>query len=173
MPTSDSSPEVQANLQKLASVASTINQLSDQLTEEVSEVEEAVNELNLGVTTNVRVDSWADEEGNSGLWRLAYGKNSGKWGFFVEYLSEWPGRGPDSETYESWLFKDSPRDVRLKCVEKIPLLLDTLVRKSTEVANTIAEKVAYAKDLATNTRRKRTKLIITSGHGDSKGQVSK
>jgi hypothetical protein len=153
--------EVQTNLEKLASAAKTINELSDQLTQEISQIESVVNDLNLGIDTNVRIDSWSDEEGNSGLWRLAYGKMAGKWGFFVEYLSEWPGRGPDSETYETWLFKDSPRAQRLKAVEKIPDLLGALVQKSAELAEAVTKKVKYAKDLSDSVRKKGNKVTAS------------
>jgi hypothetical protein len=153
--------EVQTNLEKLASAAKTINELSDQLTHEVSQIEGAVNEFNLGIETNVRIESWASEQGNSGLWRLAYGKMAGKWGFFVEYLSEWPERGPDAETYESWLFKDSPREQRLKAVEKIPDLLAALVKKSGELAETVTRKVNYARDLSGTIRKKGNKATAS------------
>jgi hypothetical protein len=93
------------------------------------------------------VEAWSDEEGlSSGVWRLAYGKMAGKWGFFIEYLTEDLRAG--HEDYESWLFKDAPREQRIKAVEKIPLLLEALVKKSTDVASDIEGKLSYAKSLA-------------------------
>lgn len=142
--------EIQSNLQKLTAAAKAVNELSDQLKEEVGKIEATLNELKLGITANVRIDNWCDEEGNSGLWRLAYGKEAGKWGFFIEYLAEFANRAPDSETYESWLFKDSPREQRLKAVDHIPSLLAALARTSAELADTITQKVEYAKGVATN-----------------------
>jgi uncharacterized phage infection (PIP) family protein YhgE len=142
--------EIQSNLQKLTTAAKTVNELSDQLKEEIAKIEDTLNELNLGITANVRIDNWTDEEGNSGLWRLAYGKEAGRWGFFIEYLAELANRGPDSGTYESWLFKDSPREQRLKAVNYIPSLLASLAKKSGELADTITEKVEYAKGVATH-----------------------
>src|SRR5438309_2254863 len=115
-------------LQKLSSTAKNVNDLTDKLTKEVAGIETAVNRLNLGVETNVNVESWTDEMGNhSGLWRLAYGKNGGKWCFIVEYMTEDHRQGPMADTYEAWAFKDAPRDARIKCVEKIPNLLAVLV----------------------------------------------
>jgi hypothetical protein len=105
--------------------------------------------LNLGVTVNVKIESWDSEDGeSSSLWRLAYGKEAGKWGFIVEYISENLRYGPEADSYESWVFKDSPREQRLRAVEKIPLLLDALVAKSNEVAEEISRKVSYTQSLA-------------------------
>src|SRR5271169_5855916 len=110
--------EIQANLKQLETSAHALNKLSDQLTKKVAGIEDTINSLNLGVTANVRIESWSNEEGtSSSVWRLAYGKESGKWGFVVEYLSEDLNRGPDADSYESWSFKDSPRDQRIRAVE--------------------------------------------------------
>jgi hypothetical protein len=145
--------EVQADLQKLTVAAKSINELSDELTREVAGIEAVVNRLNLGVHTNVQIEKWFDEEGrHSGVWRLAYGKEAGKWGFFIEYIAtdeDGLRQGdPNAETYESWLFKDAPRENRIKAVGKIPLLLQALVKASNEVAAKIAEEIAAARELA-------------------------
>lgn len=145
--------EVQADLQKLTVAAKSINELSDELTREVAGIEAVVNKLNLGVHTNVQIETWSDEEGlNSSLWRLAYGKEAGKWGFFIECITtDQVGLrqgDPNAETYESWLFKDAPRENRIKAVGKIPLLLQALVKESNEVAAKIAEEIAAARELA-------------------------
>lgn len=150
-------------LQELSSAAKNVNDLTDQLTKEVSGIETMVNRLNLGVETNVRVDSWPDEDGNqSGLWRLAYGKHAGKWCLFIEYLTEDHPAGPLADTYEAWFFKDAPRDARIKAVSKIPELLTVLVQESQKLAAKIAEKVTYAQELA--------ETLSQSGVGPSKDQ---
>jgi hypothetical protein len=136
-------------LQELSSTAKNVNDLTDQLTKEVSGIEAVVNRLNLGIETNVLVESWSNEDGNhSGLWRLAYGKHTGKWCLFIEYLTEDHVSGPMADTYETWFFKDAPRDARIKAVTKIPELLAVLVQESQKVAAKIAEKVTYAQELA-------------------------
>jgi hypothetical protein len=141
--------EIQANLKQLETSAHALNKLSDQLTKKVAEIEDTINRLNLGVTADVRIESWANEDGtSSSVWRLAYGKESGKWGFVIEYLSENLNLGPDAESYESWPFKDSPREQRIRAVEKIPMLLEALVKKSNEVAEEISRKVSYTESLA-------------------------
>jgi len=55
---------------------------------------------------------------------------------------------PDQGERESWAFKDAPRDFRLKVVDKIPALLEALVKRSAEVTSEITMKVRFANELA-------------------------
>jgi hypothetical protein len=149
--TSTSIFAIQANLHKLSLAAKNLNELSDKLTAEVSEIEDTINKLNLGITAYVVFEAWSDDTGlERGAWRLEYGKLMGKWGFIINYSTEDLGRGPDNEFTENWLFKDSPREKRLRAVEKIPELLAALVKKSDEVATELNTRVKYVQDLATS-----------------------
>ena len=56
----------------------------------------------------------------------------------------------DQGSYESWLFKDAPREFRLQVVESIPTLLDALAKKSDDTAAEITNKVKFVKELASN-----------------------
>jgi hypothetical protein len=140
--------EIQTNLKQLATSAQALNKLSDQLTKEVAEIENTINLLNLGVTANVTIELRSYEEGtSSSCWRLAYGKEAGKWGFVIEYIIE-DVNDPFAGSYESWPFKDSPRDKRVRAVEKIPNLLEALVKESNELAEEISRKISYTQSIA-------------------------
>lgn len=140
--------EIQVNLQQLELSAKNLNELSDHLTKQIAEIEAAINKLNLGIEADVEIQSWSAADGiYSHGWKLRYGKLSGKWGFLIEYWTEdlnWP----DEDTDERWHFKDSPREQRLKAIDKIPLLLKALVTKSNDFASDITRKLTLAKDLA-------------------------
>ena len=127
-----------------------LNELSDQLTKEVSSIESVINRLNLGITASVFAEQWFSEDGLiSDDWSLTYGRLASGWGFSIEHVhtdENFPS--DDCQTYSTWAFKDAPREKRLAAVEKIPALLDALVKKSSEVANQITEKVGYVKGLA-------------------------
>ncbi len=140
--------EIQTNLKQLATSAHALNKLSDQLTKEVAEIEDTINRLNLGVTANVRFEHWSNEEHTSySSWRLAYGKEGGKWGFVIEYVSE-DLEDPFAGSHDTWPFKDSPRDKRIRAVEKIPDLLEALVKQSNELAEEISRKISYTQSIA-------------------------
>lgn len=142
-----SPPEEPSHLEQLANTAQTLNQLSDKLTKEVCDLERPLNKLNLGVSAKVVVQRWSSETEESGQVRLAYDKHSGKWGFMIEDIKE---DSYGNEEYQSWAFKDAPRDLRLAAVEFIPPLLEELIQKSAELASEIRDKVAFTERLAVN-----------------------
>jgi hypothetical protein len=135
-------PAVPNNLWRLANAAQNVNELSDRLTEQVSEIESAINKLNLGVDARVDVEV-SSQDGFDRITRLRYGKASGKWGFIIE---EFVDQSPE-ETYQEWAFKEAPRELRLKVVEWIPKLLDDLVNTSLKLASAINDKITLAKGL--------------------------
>lgn len=141
--------EITSKLPQLSKASQVLNNLSDELVKQVAGIEASLNKFNLGVSTYVVVSSSADEEG---LWsqnlRLAYGKDGGKWGLIIERVTEDLRYGPEDTEYESWPFKDAPRELRLKVVDKIPLLLQALIKESEEVATQVRDAVAFTTDLA-------------------------
>lgn len=141
--------EIQANLEKLSQASKLLNEVSDKFTKEVSVIEATINKFNLGVDAWVVFDSWTDqEEMETGYWSLGYGKLQGKWGLLIAYSREDRKYGPDADSFEQWLFKDSPRDKRLQAVDVIPKLLEALIKKSGEVATEIKLRTDYVQKLA-------------------------
>lgn len=149
-PPASSEPEfrIDANLQKLSTAAQILNGLSDELTAKIADIENSINKLNLGIRANVNAYTLesADDDLYSRWVRLAYGKSGSKWGFIIEELTE-DLRNSERDAYESWAFRDAPREYRLKVVEKIPALLDALVIKSVEIASDIKKSVGYTTEL--------------------------
>lgn len=139
---------LQNSLQELTSSADKLNSLSDELNKQVSDVESAVNKIGIGLTANVNTETWSDERGEEyDIWRICYEKHAGKWGFTIEHL--WGHEGfEDSAELETWAFKDAPREHRLRAVEKIPDLIDALIKKSKEFATDISTVMSYAQGLA-------------------------
>jgi hypothetical protein len=139
---------LQNSLQELTSSANKLNSLSDELNKQVSDVESAVNKIGIGLSANVNTETWSDERGEKyDIWRICYEKHAGKWGFTIEHL--WGHEGfEDSAESETWAFKDAPREHRLRAVEKIPDLIDALVKKSNEFATDVSTVMSYAQGLA-------------------------
>lgn len=138
--------EFHSHLERLSSAAARLNELSDELGKQVSEVEAAINRLGLGIYASVEFNSTSDEDGTeSENWYLAYGKLNGKWGVLIERLFQ---RYTDGfADTKAWHFKDAPRDQRLRAVDHIPSLLEALTRKSDEFTSKVAAKVDVAKRL--------------------------
>lgn len=135
---------IQSKAEALTKASQNLNDLSDRLSVEVGEIETIVNALNLGVRVNVIAETSSDDGGYDHILRLGYSKSTGKWGFIIEEFVE---QSPD-DTYQVWAFKDAPRELRLKTVDRIPQLFDELVTKSDSLAAEISDKVKAAKQFA-------------------------
>jgi hypothetical protein len=143
---------VHSHLQRLSSAAQTLNELSDELTKQVAHVETAINRLVLGVNASVVFNTVVDEEGTwEERWRLAYGKEEGRWGILIERILESGG----VERWDSWRFKDAPREQRIRAVDSIPELIEALVMQSDAFASKITEKVELAKRIAATVNQPR------------------
>jgi hypothetical protein len=140
--------KVDSHLKELAAAAKTLNVVSDELTTHVSAIEVVLNKLNLGVRAHVVAQSSSNIDGSiTNYVRLAYGKSSGKWGFVIEQFTD-DQNWDEFLNFESWSFKDAPRELRIVAVDKIPELLEALVKSSGEIAAKMTKKVGYTKELA-------------------------
>lgn len=153
--------KAESNLKELASAAQKLNVISDEFTKQVSAIETTLNRLGLGVRAHVVVSSSGNWDGDVTTYlRLAYGKNGGKWGFIIEQYTDNQNL-PDYTDFESWPFKDAPRELRIDVVEKIPELLQALVKKSADISAKMTQKIDYTKELA-------ARLAPTSPQGSKK-----
>lgn len=139
-----------ATLKHLAVLSENLNRASDALSKQIASVEEALNELKLGVWAWVEVRRIMDDESFkvdgkpeqvTRVESLGYGKYRGKWGLlYATDFDEYPGDEYTSIT----LLRDAPRLERLAAVEKIPALINELDKSADDVmkrANDQAAKV--------------------------------
>jgi hypothetical protein len=144
----DSLSKIDSNLKELTVAAEALNSVSDQLTKQVSAIEAVVNKLNLGIKAKVIAYQASNmDQTETHYVKLAYGKASGRWGFFIEEFTDqvdWP----EYDDFESWPFTEAPRQLRITAVDKIPELLEALVKESAETTKALVKKVEYATELA-------------------------
>lgn len=148
MSKSESSRDKIASAYKqLATSAVELNAVSDELGKWISALDAALKKLNLGISTWITIDGGENPE-NGDYWRrrLGYEKVAGKWGIAIS--DSFGNEHTEYESSEEWLFNDAPRRLRIEAVEKLPELLDALVREADKAAEQIKIKVAYAQDLA-------------------------
>lgn len=134
---------VQSSYRKLSEVASSLNEVSDILGQQISELEAALKKLNLGIT--VWVPFRGDNEDNV-LWSedLGYAKVRGKWGIALRTFFH---ACDDEPEVEEWLFNDAPRQLRLSAVESLPQLLEKLSQQGEQTAQELCCKVAEVGEL--------------------------
>ncbi len=142
---------ISGTLGKLAYVSDTLNKASDSLSEQILEVESALQRYRLGVSAWVTIDS-CDVEGPvnttlTRMWFLGYGKCHGKWGLLIsDSLDDIPGENPS-------FLREEPRDTKLAAVSKLPDLLKELLKKATEVATEAAAKADVTQEIAANLKQ--------------------
>jgi hypothetical protein len=140
------SERAEISFSKLKSIASDLNQISDEMNEPVARINEALKGLNLGITawvTIIRKTSEGEEFFEDH--ELGYAKVSGKWGIALRVASGEFG-GPTDK--EEWLFGDAPRWLRIEGVAKLPELLEQVGEYATENLKKVRSGVATAKQLA-------------------------
>jgi len=140
--------QIKSSLKELASVSQSLNRLSDEISEQLAEIEKSINRYNLGITAwaNLRTTQM-EEAGSFPLSRideLRYTKLEGKWGLvWASYVAEDP-----ENTWETKFLRESPREIRLLSVEKLPELLSMLAHKASELSSDAMERLREIKKLA-------------------------
>jgi hypothetical protein len=150
MPAKKESPMLRAqkSYRELISVAHTLNEASDQLGKIIGPVDEALKALNLGISSWVSFNHFLDNNMNFDCDQVGYSKVGGKWGIAIRSLSgneDWP----ENTTVDGpWLFNEAPRRLRIGAIDKIPELLEALVKDATDTTNRINQKLRETEELA-------------------------
>jgi hypothetical protein len=143
------SAKVQASFQKLSSVATELNAVSDELGKCVTDLDAALKKLNLGVTTWLEIRSREDDQtGDYSSDYLGYAKVGGRWGIALSKTTGNRNYGPDTGPDEEWVFNDGPRELRLASIAKIPELLNKLGDEATAMAEDVRNKLGEAQEVA-------------------------
>jgi len=138
--------KIQSNIQALSSAANSLNKASDELSEIVIFLDEALRKMNIGLSHWVTVGNWSDELRNARN-ELGYDKVNGKWGLSLRTIRNDISLAPPPRRDE-WAFNDAPRDMRLQAVDQIPDLIEGLSKKAFDLAAKIDEKTNKVRELA-------------------------
>lgn len=140
--------KIQTNFQALSAVASTLNAASDEFTRVVGALDEALKKLNIGLTVWV---SFADRSPHDpslyDVDQIGYHKVGSKWGIALRHI--WGEEQYDDHHEEGpWLFSDAPREMRLRSIDKIPEVIEKLVKEASNTTKAIQEKTKEVRELA-------------------------
>jgi hypothetical protein len=143
------SERVGASFTKLSAAAKDLNKVSDELGQAISSIDHILQRLNLGVPTWVTIHGGQDEYSGEEYWSrdVGYSKVGSRWGIAL-CTREGNYSNPDQEKFEAWLFNDAPRWLRVEGVEKIPDLLEELIKNTEQTTKKIKGKIDHAKQLA-------------------------
>jgi hypothetical protein len=144
------SAKLKTSFLNLSKASRELNSASDTFGAAITSLDEAINELNPGVTAWVNISvSTPDEDAPwvSFEERLGYDKTKGRWGLTLCTVSV-----DDEESSEttagSWLFNDAPRNLRLRAIEHLPELIEALAKEASHTAKRVTEQADYALELA-------------------------
>lgn len=142
--------QIQTNFQTLSTVASSLNAASDELNKVVSKLDEALKKLNVGLTVWIVFEDRSDEQhpDQYDCDQIGYCKVNGKWGISLRRI--WGNEFYDATGNEEgpWLFTDAPREMRLRSVDKIPVLIEALSKEASNTTKKIQEKTKEVSELA-------------------------
>jgi len=139
---------LQASFQKLSAASQKLNTASNAFGDAIAGLDEALNNLNPGVTAWINVNSSQDENGSVQEERLGYAKTNGRWGLSLCSVT-FPSSQPDHEEVEnSWLFNDAPRNLRLVAIDHVPALIHALAKQAEHTADRVAQSADLALDIA-------------------------
>jgi DNA anti-recombination protein RmuC len=141
------SQRVSASYSELSSIATDLNAVSDALGKAVSDIDEGLKKLNLGITAWVRVESShraSDQDGTYEYDELGYAKINGRWGIALRTRSGDDNNPEYIETDAERPFNEAARASRLRAIENIPELLNKLNQEAARVTKELQAKLADA-----------------------------
>jgi hypothetical protein len=141
---------VSFSIKQLSLVATDLNKASDELSQAIYAIDTVIQSLNIGVSTWIVIHNDDDMPESEYFSRrdLGYSRVGSKWGISLRTVNGNYNR-PDEESSDIWLFNDAPRWLRVEGVEKIPDLLDGLIKTAEETTKKIKGKITEANTLAT------------------------
>jgi methyl-accepting chemotaxis protein len=141
--------KVLTHFEALSTVASSLNAASDELTQVVGIIDEALKKLNIGLTVWVPFRFRGDDELPTEYDQdeIGYAKVESNWGLALRRIY-----GDEERDYHHeigpWLFNDAPRDMRLAAVDQISALIEALSKEASNTTKRVQEKVKQVRELA-------------------------
>ena len=131
---------------RLKASATHLNSVSDDLGKLVSQLDAALQRLNLGVSQWVVVERHDGEHDTISMVELGYEKIGSKWGIAIRTRSGFAD-APEEINEDAWLFSDAPRSLRIKSVDMIPEMLVKLSEAADATSEKMSKKVALVQDV--------------------------
>jgi hypothetical protein len=141
--------KIQKHFQALTGISSSLNTASDELTQAVGLLDEALKKLNIGLSVWVIFRSRGNDYYPEcyDLDQIGYCKVNGSWGIAIQHI--WGDETRDQHNSEGpWLFNDASREMRVQGVDKLPELIEELSKVAIETQKKIQEKTKQVRDLA-------------------------
>jgi hypothetical protein len=137
--------QVSTLYKRLADVSGVLNASTDEFSKAIAPLEKGLQSLNLGIECWVPVKTYGGEDGDFERHELGYARIDGTWGIALRVV-EGNERWAEAHT-QSWLFNNGPRADRLDAIEKLPELLERLIKKADSMTKKIKESTQQAREV--------------------------
>ena len=141
---------------RLAASSEELNAASDEFTKPIAQLDAALQVLNLGVITWQKVIGGEDDYANHWRREVGYARVGGKWGLAIRAIAG--NHNVDDDSQEQWLFSEAPRSYRIEAIEKIPDLLEELIKNADKTTKKLKETTVEARELAAAVKRATVEL---------------
>ncbi|MGA2428682.1 MAG: hypothetical protein ABSH13_09275 [Candidatus Acidiferrum sp.] len=139
--------KLQTHLQALATVSASLNASSDELTKNVSVIDEVLKRFNVGVPAWVTFRSRSVEDDQYDDDQIGYCKVEGRWGLALRRI--WGDYSLENFNQSGpWLFNDAPRELRLLSADKISEVIEELGKAASDTAKKVQQKAREVGELA-------------------------
>lgn len=142
-----SSERLVSAYKRLVAVAETQKIAARQFSAPIAEIDRALQRLDLGLITWQKIAGGEDDYG--GYWSrdVGYARIKGDWGLAIRSVRG--HHGWEEDEVEQWLFGEAPSSMRIEALEKVPDLLEELIKNAEKTTKKLQEKTVEARELAT------------------------
>ncbi len=130
----------------LTSSAKKLNDVSGELAKPIASLERALHRLNIGVACWTRI-AGHDDGHTCRSQDVGYSRVNGGWRLAVRTVHG-DEVNPENASEEVWPFNEAPLYLRIRAVDKLPDLLEALVKAADAAADRLSKKIVPAQDLA-------------------------
>lgn len=143
------SERISTAFKTLIGSAKSINDASGELAKPIASLEKSLKRLNLGVAcwTTISEDAIEWPYFRNRQVGYAYSRERGGWCLAIRAIEGREGM-PELDFEKTWPFSDAPRHLRIKAVDKLPELIEALVKTTDATTSRLKKKVAPAQELA-------------------------
>lgn len=142
------SERMSAAFSKLRESAKQIKSASDELTRAVHGIELALERFDLRVACYTLLSEWIGfDQDEFRREYVGYIDVHNQWRIVVQTVEGYSSR-PDEESEKTWRFDAAPQYLRIKAIEKLPELIESLVVTVDKTTERLKKKIAPAQELA-------------------------
>ena len=124
---------VKDSYRRLSAVASNLNSAADKLGASIAPLESAIKKLSLGVSSWVLFHEWHSENHVEYYFEeIGYIRISNVWGLAIRTRTGHEDSRANEES-QTWPFNEAPRLMRVRSINKLPDLLEQLVKDATNI----------------------------------------